>query len=457
MKRRPIPPLMVLLVVAPLAMVRPWCGQALASSGVQAQPGPVTTLEPELVVRTGVRVPPAAGDPAALDPREGALARIGLHGAAGPWRWHAAVALDGWMVPFVPAGVEPGWNPEVVGLRDPGGKDVRLDRLWLSYAAPGDRWSVWAGRRALHIGSQKGIMDLPLAPGLDQVGVELAWDWGTYRRTVARSGTGNRWLLVHHLELGPAVTEWGRWRLAGYELGVVSDEFFALPYTWIPFWPGYLTQHLAMDTTPGPSLNNEANFYMGLGVHGDGLFGRPVRLDAEVLVDDMPQLPWKDQLYQLGAAVCLTLNDRWRLRYVRANNFVITFQNPSLSLIDRGRLLAYPDGPDADSLAVERLLAVDQPLAADRLSPSGLSPEGVSVEWRRRGAGRVGETWEDHGYAWGKEREFLSGVVEHAVLAGISARLGAFHVRLEAGPILQVANRPGVHGMLFGLVMRVDP
>lgn len=394
----------------------------------------------------------AGQGPAALEPRAGVYGAVRLCGEAGPWRWGLAEAADGLAVPFRPAHGR--WDPEALGLRDPPTVRGRLDALWLEYGSPaagvacaatwagpgwtlpasGPHWRVWAGRRPLEPGGLLGATDPPTAPGLDQVGAELAWGPVAYRKAVARLDRGARYLLVHRLYLGPLDALGGRLHLSFYEMGVVSPRFAALPVTWVPLWPGYLTQDLEM----GGVGNDDANFYMGLTARLERTQGWVRQLTAEVLVDDMPQVPWKRQVYQLGGAVAVRLAGGLELRYARVNNYVITFQEPSLSLVDQGRPLAYPDGPDVDAWKAIWPL------------PGGWR---LSLEWRRRGEGRIGDAWEwePERVEAGKAREFLAGTVEHTVLAGVEAARGGLRWRLEAGPVIDAANVPGARSVLVRL------
>lgn len=402
--------------------------------------------------------PGRQGDgPASLEPRAGLYARTGVCVQGDPWSWGVAVAADGLQVPFESA--QAPWDPAALGLGFPPGVRGRVEALWVEYgglapapgcpvaggspASPGVpqsfRWSAWLGRRPLGLGGGTGLIGFAREPGLDQVGMSVRVGTAEYRKAVARLSPGERYLLAHQLTLGPFRGSWGTVRLLGYEIGVVSPRFASLPVTWVPLWPGYLTQHLAL----GGVENNDANFYIGVAAILERASGPVRRLEAELLVDDMPQVPWKRQVYQLGGAVRAQLGEHWTVRYSRVTNFVITFQEPLLSLIHDGRLLAYPDGPDTDSLRVE------------------WQPEGHllwSLEWRRRGPGRVGEAWEwEQGRVeWGKAREFLGGTVEHAVLVGVTARLrdGA-ELALQAGPVWNTASVEGARSVLAGAALRV--
>lgn len=441
--------------------------QAVGSSpqhGPQDAGAAALDVDAEAVFYTGMRVDEggldqAGGGSALLEPRAGQYVRIGLRGGHGGWIWGAAGALDGLQLPFRPP--EPGWDPAAVGLSYPPELKARADELWLGYerARQGSGtagWAAWLGRRRVELGAGTGLIGFPLSPGLDQVGGDLLVGPARYYKVVARMDPGERYLLAHQLDLGPFVTRWGALRLTGYELGVVSPRFAALAFTWIPLWPGYLTQ----DLHPGGIGNNDANFYIGVGGWLDRVFGSDASVQAEVLVDDMPQVPWKRQVYQLGAAVRLTLGARWELAYTRVNNFVLTFQVPALSLVDRGRPLAFPDGPDTDSLRLEWHLpsaGAGGQLPGEALCGPLLT--GLSLEWRRRGQGRLGDIWEAPymGFEAAKSQEFLSGTVEHALLAGVRARLAEdAELVLQAGPVWRTANVEQARSVLLttSLVLR---
>lgn len=398
-----------------------------------------------------------AGGSRALEPRAGLYAKTGVCVQGDPWSWGAAVAADGLQVPFEPA--QAPWEPAAVGLDFPPEVRGRVEALWVEYGEPAPapgcpmaddspsapdsrqrlRWSSWLGRRPLGLGGGTGLIGFATEPGLDQVGMSVRVGTAEYRKAVARLSPGERYLLAHQLTLGPYRGPWGSLRLLGYEIGVVSPRFASLPVTWVPLWPGYLTQHLAL----GGVKNDDANFYIGVAGILERASGPVRRLEAELLVDDMPQVPWKRQVYQLGGAVRAQLGEHWTVRYTRVTNFVITFQKPHLSLIHDGRLLAYPDGPDTDSLRVD------------------WQPEGHlawSLEWRRRGPGRVGEAWEwkQNDVEWGKAREFLGGTVEHAVLLGVTARLrdGA-ELAFQAGPVWNTASVEGARSALVSAALRI--
>lgn len=445
-----------LLGVAWVALA--WVGWAIPA-GAAAPPEPeATDARAEWVLVAGGRLGetwPAGEEalgPQHSEPRAGLYTRIRLCADKGPWRWAVGVAADGLHVPYRPAHGE--WEPEELGLGHPVQPRGQLDVLWLEYgttaveeachgswAAPSlggstgtGGWRVWLGRRPLEMGGVLGSTDPPTGPGVDQIGAEWAWGPWRYRKAVGRLSPGERYVSVHRLYLGPLDGWWGRLGLSFYELGVVSERFASLPATWLPLWAGYLTQHLAL----GGTDNDDANFYMGLTARLEPPSGWLRALDAELLVDDMPQVPWKRQVYQLGGALRLELGDRLDVRYVRTHNFVITFQEPSLSLLHEGRPLAYPDGPDTEAWEL-----------GWRLSDGWR----VAVEWRRRGEGRIGDAWEwePSGLEAGKAREFLSGTVEHAVLVGLEGRRGASRWALQAGPIWDTASVAGARSWLVRL------
>ncbi|WP_324669903.1 hypothetical protein [Geochorda subterranea] len=405
--------------------------------------------------RLGERWPAAqeaARGPEHLEPRAGFYTGVRLCTDAGPWRWALGVAADGLHVPFRQAhGV---WEPAALGLHAAAGPTGRLDTLWVEYgtmaagatcdgswagppldqaAAPGG-WRVWVGRRPLEMAGALGSTEPPTGPGVDQLGIEWTWGPWRYRKALGRLSPGERYVSVHRLYLGPLDGWWGRVGLSFYELGVVSPRFAALPVTWLPLWPGYLTQDLEL----GGVGNNDANFYMGLAARLERPAGWVRAVDAELLVDDMPQVPWKRQVYQLGAALRFELGDRLDLCYSRTHNYVITFQEPSLSLLHQGRPLAYPEGPDVEAWELGWRLSGHWRL---------------SLEWRRRGEGRIGDAWE-----WepsrleaGKAREFLAGTVEHALLVGVEGRRGTSRWVIQAGPVWDTAGVAGARSLLAGI------
>ncbi|MBE3599478.1 MAG: hypothetical protein IMX02_12070 [Limnochordaceae bacterium] len=438
-------------------------GAALAPQTAQAEAAPPShrslTWHPYLAASFGTRLGARAlppGDPAAAEVGEGVYLRAGVAGGDGRLCGEVAAALDATAVPFRAPGASsmPDWDPEALGLESPARLRARLERAWVGYgsglpcrrepwpdAARGETaWQAWVGWRDLGFGTGTGLLDLPRDPGFLQVGGEVRWAWGAYRKVGGRLGSGQRWLLGQQLWIGPLATRWGSVGLSAYELAVTSGRFAVVPVNWLPLWPAYLSQHLHL----GETGNDDANFYMGAGLRVDRLFGGDARLEAEVLVDDMPQLPWIPQVYQLGGRLALTFQERWRVRYTRVHNFVVTFQAPSLSFVDQGHLLGYPDGPDADSLAVQW---VGRP---------GAPVESAGVEWRRRGEGRIGDVWEPayggQGLAYGREHEFLSGVVEHSLRLRATFGLpGEWRLTAEAGPVFNTANHPGVTSVYVGL------
>lgn len=335
-----------------------------------------------------------------------------------------------------------GWEPELTGLRFPRPEEVRFDEAWVQFDN-----ALWVGRRALDIGGGTGLIGLAQTPGVDQVGIHLWLGQASYRKIVGRLSPGERYLLAHQLDLPPLSGRWGTLQLSAYELGVVSQRFASLAYTWVPLWAGYLTQHLEMDRMG----NNESNFYIGVAAEAVRPFGWGGTVRAEVLVDDMPQSPHDRIIYQLGGALVLETDSGWSVRYARVNNYVGTFQQPALSLVHAGRLLAFPDGPDSDSL---RLAWRRPETTVGPGSSSGLELSGLSLEWRRRGPGRIGDIWEGVGFEEAKAKEFLAGTVEHALL--VSADLlakGRATATLTVGPIWNTANQPGDQSAFVGMVL----
>lgn len=304
---------------------------------------------------------------------------------------------------------------------------------------------AWVGRRRLDLGGGNGLIGLPNTPGADQVGAQVRVGWASYRKVVGRLVPGERYLVAHQLDVGPFKGAMGSLRLSGYELGVVSSRFAALPYTWVPLWPGYLTQHLLGHGKVG----DDANFYIGVAADVEHPFGWGGRVRADVLVDDMPQNPEQHIIYQVSGALVAEVDGGWSVRYARVNNYVGTFQVPALSLVHAGRLLAFPDGPDGDSLRVAWRRPEER---MDSSQASLLALAGVSVEWRRKGPGRIGDMWERDGFERAKQKEFLSGTVEHALLPGISLQLrNGATLTLTAGPIWNAANQQEAQATFVGI------
>lgn len=441
--------LIVMTLVAVLATTARASGSAGAGS---------FRLHPEVVTYTGVRFGGGQDAPEALEPRGGASARVGLGVHGSGWSAQVALGYDGLQVPF--RSDTGRWDPGVTGLSFPPRGAVRVDEAWVQFGE-----ALWMGRRGLDLGGGTGLIGLPNTPGVDQVGAQVRLGPGSYRKVVGRLVPGERYLLAHQLDLGPVIGPRGSLRLSGYELAVVSSRFAALPYTWVPLWPGYLTQHVIGHGEVG----NDANFYIGVAADVERPFGWNGRVRAEVLVDDMPQNPEQHIIYQVSGALVAEAGTGWSVRYARVNNYVGTFQVPALSLVHSGRLLAFPDGPDSDSLGVSwrrpqaaatgvgglsglQLSGVSAGVGAER--PSGLQLTGVSLEWRRRGPGRIGDIWEAEGFEAAKAREFLAGTVEHALL--VSAELwvgGRAMTTVTVGPIWNTANQPGHRSFFVGMAL----
>lgn len=442
------------VLAAAVAMVAagvvPW--RAAAAGAAQAGVLQAGAWRAGLELSAGVRpgpgdAGPEAAGPEGLEPRAGGLMRLTLEAAAGRWAGGATLAVDGRQVPFRRAG--DGWQPGAVGLRHPPAAEARLDEAWVEWAQ-----ALWVGRRRFVLGGGTGLVEEAGAPGLDQVGLRLGLGGATYRKVVGRLEPGERYLLAHQLDLGPLATAWGTVRLSGYELGVVGPRFFAQPFTWIPLWPGYLTQDLEMARLG----NDESNFFIGVAAEVGRPLGWAGRVRAELLVDDMPMRAHEPILYQVAGAAVVEAEAGWAVRYARVNNYVGTFQNPALSLVHAGRLLALADGPDTDSwrLTWRRPAPGGEEAGAGAGVAGRPAVAGVSLEWRRRGPGRVGDIWEDVAKAFGfpeaKAREFLGGTVEHALLAGVEVALaGGGRVGVTAGPVWNVANRPGERSWLVRL------
>ena len=397
-------------------------------------------LDSEVQLYSAARIGSKAGGPDVLDPRGGSYARFALKMHGSSWSALAALVYDGRPVPF--RAQAPSWDPELTGLRFPLPEKIRFDEAWVQFAE-----AFWIGRRALDMGGGTGLIGLTQTPGIDQVGVHLRLGEASYRKIVGRLSPGERYLLAHQLDLPPLAGRWGTLQLSAYELGVVSERFASLAYTWVPLWPGYLTQHLEMNRIG----NNESNFYIGVAAEAVRPFGWGGRVRAEVLVDDMPQSPDDRIIYQLGGALVLENSRGWSLRYARVNNYVGTFQQPALSLVHAGRLLAFPDGPDSDSLK----LAWRRPVVTTgRGWQSALELSGISLEWRRRGPGRIGDIWEVVGFEEAKAKEFLAGTVEHALLVSVDLLVkGRATATLTVGPIWNTANQPGDRSVFVGMVL----
>ncbi len=416
----------------------------VAASAEEKESAPVVAslrLDSEAEVYSAARIGNKAGGPEALEPRSGSYVRFTVKTQGSGWSALAALAYDDRHVPFR-SQAPGGWDPELTGLRFPQTAEVRFDEAWVQF---GERF--WIGRGALDIGGGTGLIGLAQTPGVDQVGIHLRLGQASYRKVVGRLSPGDRYLLAHQLDLPPLARRWGALQLSAYEVGVVSPRFASLAYTWVPLWPGYLTQHLEMDRMG----NDESNFYIGVAAQTVRPFGWDGTIRAELLVDDMPQSPRYPIVYQLGGALVVEADGGWSVRYARVNNYVGTFQQPALSLVHAGRLLAFPDGPDSDSLR----LAWHRPQTPVGLgSPSGLELAGVSLEWRRRGPGRIGDIWEAVGFEEAKAKEFLAGTVEHALL--VSADLlvkGRATATLTVGPIWNTANQPGDRSLFVGMAV----
>lgn len=396
---------------------------------------------------------------------------------AAHWRFGLGIqAVRGWAPHKPPEPDGPGlpWDPRAAGLCESrtaaACPEVRLyPEAWAEWIAPrpwgdGSSLSLWAGWRPV--------------PGGPLAGSELsasrrapaALGWGgsaglgpaaLYERWMLKLEGGlDRYLVGHRMRLQPAraLTLWV------YEIGVVTGRFLSQAFTWLPFWPMYLTQHLALRSGALSAGNDDANLHIG--VAGRLRLGPTgLELAGELFVDDMQQ-PFKPtpQPDQVGLAVMASWSpsglpgssERMEVDYRRVHRFVYTFQRPALSYVHGGLTLGEPDGPDGDHLRF-------------RWSRPGRSPSWVGLEWRRRGPGRLGEVWERRlSGVEARASQFLAGPVEHTLLALVgweapfagagasveAASSGSWRLELAAGPVIDVAGEPGRLGWLFQLGMQ---
>jgi hypothetical protein len=72
----------------------------------------------------------------------------------------------------------------------------------------------------------------------------------------------------------------------------------------------------------------------------------------------------------------------------------------------------------------------------------------VGLSLRRKGEGDYNDVWENTGYDANRDKQFLSGVVEHTQLIYVKAvyplgDVGDFNVRFGVGPIQNAKNVAG--------------
>lgn len=253
-----------------------------------------------------------------------------------------------------------------------------------------------------------------------------------YARLVGKLGPQpDTYLLGQRLELFP--TKWLRFGVS--EIAIADGRFAGIPTNWIPFWPFYLTQHIAIHSGV-EGINNDSNQNLGIDITASLRPG--ITVYGEFFVDDMPQRPENGGVYQIGFLVGGTaeLGETLRLdaEYARVNNYTYTFRVPERSYLNQGRPLGFQLGPDADRLIVELRRQFDS------------TELGLGLELRRHGEGRIGDKWQDIGRDEARKRAFLYGVIEYTSLIRFDfARDFAPGVSLEAGVAVgQVRNKGNV-------------
>ncbi|NPV79470.1 MAG: hypothetical protein HPY52_04220 [Firmicutes bacterium] len=245
------------------------------------------------------------------------------------------------------------------------------------------------------------------------------------------------YLLGQRLDLYPR--PWLRFGIS--EVAIADGRFASMVTNWIPLWPFYLTQHIAIHSGV-PEINESSNENLGLDAT---IVLRPgTTVYGEFFVDDMPQNPKNGGVYQIGFLVGGTteLNKDLRLdaEYARANNYTYTFRNPARSYLNQGEPLGFQLGPDADRLII--MLRKQSEKIETR----------AGVELRRRGEGRIGDKWQDIGWQKARKYSFLYGVVEQTSLAraevdrafGPESRIKS---GIAIGPVRNKDNVPGATDM----------
>lgn len=272
------------------------------------------------------------------------------------------------------------------------------------------------------------------------VGVDTPVGRVEYSRLLGKLGPQpDTYLLGQRVELSPT----GWLRLGVTEIAIADGRFARMPTNWIPLWPFYLTQHLAIRSGV-EGINDDSNQNLGLDVTAALTPG--ITVYGEFFVDDMPQRPENGGVYQtgflLGGTADLGKSFRLDAEYARVNNYTYTFRVPERSYLNQGRPLGFQLGPDADRLIV-----------ALRKRSEG-TELGVGLEFRRHGEGRIGDRWQDIGRDAARERAFLYSVVEYTALVRFDLmRDFASGARLEAGVAVgQVRNKDNVPSGPEGVV-----
>jgi hypothetical protein len=294
--------------------------------------------------------------------------------------------------------------------------------LALEIGRASTNWSPWLGNSVILSGQ---------APGMDQIHYTFQQGPASVEKIIGRLSGDDRYLLAHRLSLqvGPLTGSIG-------ETVIASDQFANTLVTFLP-WPYYWTEIIGLNT--GSINNDEVNVNVFLQARYKN--ERGLMVGAELFVDDAPQQVGIRQLLQAAgqvrAEVPIGAQSKLSLQYARVNNYTYAFQVPFGDYTNRGYSLGSPYGPDNDEL----LVTYDFPRAF-------LGIDGVGLSLRRKGAGKFGDVWEKEGYDATRDRQFLSGVVEHTQVLFANAEYpitdaGELHVRFGVGPIQNAKNISG--------------
>lgn len=275
---------------------------------------------------------------------------------------------------------------------------LKLSEVWLSKKLWGLK--VTAGRKFIRWGPGRygALLLSDNSPAFDLLRIEGNLGPVRFDEFAALvDSSKSKYFLGHRLEAEP----FDGLRLGIGETALASGNFNRWLFNPLPFWPYYLTQHLANKVHGGH------NMLVNVGIALDAEYTSPGGYQAygEYLVDDEPQYQGNNVPSRTGYLIGFQIpGESWHNKvsfgaeYTRINYYTYSHLQRETDYLHDGKVIGHWLGPDADDLQLETRYHLD-PRRTIRLI----------LERQRHGEGRVGMPWDPQN---GRDKIFLLGVVE---------------------------------------------
>lgn len=322
---------------------------------------------------------------------------------------------------------------------------IQLSEAWLSKNLWG--FNVTAGRKFIRWGPGRygALLVSDNSPAFDLLRIE--GNLGPIRFdefTALVDSSKSKYFFGHRLEVEP----FDGLRLGIGETALASGNFSRWLFNPLPFWPYYLTQHLANKVHGGH------NRLVNVGVALDAKYTSPggYQVYGEYLVDDEPQYRGDNVPDRTGYLIGFEIpQEVWHKKvslggeYTRINYYTYSHLQRETDYLHDGEVIGHWLGPDADDLQLETRYHLD-PRRTIRLT----------LERQRHGEGRVGMPWDPQ---TGKDKIFLLGVVETTdrITLGFDYQYSPgllFSTGASLGQVQNQGNVSGQSGMERNLWLR---